>query len=432
MHLLKRRQLLTGLAATSALLACARENNGASVAPDPTPRDEWSRVRAEFELSSEWVHLGMFLLASHPRRVREAIERHRKALDDNPALYVEEHMDPTPVLEPASKYMGVKPDEIALTDSTTQGLGVLYGGLPLRSGDDVLTSTHDHYATHESLRFASLRSGATVRKVPLYETPSSATVKGMADAIAKAIQPATRIVAITWVHSSTGVKTPVRAIADVVAAANAKRTADKRILLCVDGVHGFGVEDASISEMGCDFFAAGTHKWMFGPRGTGVLWGRAELWSTLQPTIPDFGRASFEAWCAGAPPPPMTAERLSPGGFHSFEHRWAQGEAFEFHRSIGKAKIAARIHELNRALKQGLAAMKHVKLHTPLADEVSAGITTFEVSGITPKDVVKRLHAKKIIATTTPYVVSYARLAPGVLNSPADVEAALREIRAMG
>jgi selenocysteine lyase/cysteine desulfurase len=433
MHLVKRRQFLASVAATSTLLGCAREQANASAAPDPgAARDEWSRVRAEFELSSDWVHLGLFLLTSHPRRVREAIERHRKALDDNPALYLAEHMYSTPVLKSASEYMGVKPEEIALTDSTTQGLGVLYNGLPLRSGDEVVTSTHDHYATHESLRFAALRSGATVRKVPLYDAPSSATVKGMTDAIAKALQPATRAVALTFVHSGTGVKTPVRAIADVLAAANARRTADKRILLCVDGVHGLGVEDVTMPDLGCDFFAAGTHKWMFGPRGTGVLWGRTELWPTMQPTIPDFGFTSYHAWLADAAPPPITAERMSPGGFHSFEHRWALGEAFEFHKSIGKAKIGARIHELNRAAKQGLAAMKHVKLHTPIADEVSAGMTIFEVSGIPPKEVVKRLQAKRIIATTTPYVVSYARLAPGVLNSPADVEAALREIRAMG
>jgi selenocysteine lyase/cysteine desulfurase len=430
--LVKRRQFLAGVAATSTLLGCGHEQAAAKTDPTvPTPRDEWGKVRAEFELSNDWVHLGMFLLASHPRRVREAIERHRKALDDNPALYLEDHMDPSPVLKPAAEYMGVKPEEIALTDSTTQGLGVMYGGLPLRSGDDIVTSTHDHYSTHESLRFAAQRSGATVRKVPLYDAPSSANVKGMTDAIAKAIQAATRVVAITFVHSGTGVKTPVRAIADVVAAANSKRTADKRILLCVDGVHGFGVEDITMPDLGCDFFAAGTHKWMFGPRGTGVLWGRAEHWPAMQPTIPDFGFASFQGWLAGAAPSPITAERMSPGGFHSFEHRWSLGEAFEFHKSIGKSKITARIHELNRQAKQGLAAMKHVKLHTPLADEVSAGMTCFEVAGIPVKEVVKRLHAKKIVATTTPYVTSYARLAPGVLNSPSDIEAALREIRAM-
>ena len=49
----------------------------------------------------------------------------------------------------------------------------------------------------------------------------------------------------------------------------------ERVLLCVDGVHGFGVEETSPAELGCDLFAAGCHKWLFGPRGTGLLWGRA-------------------------------------------------------------------------------------------------------------------------------------------------------------
>jgi len=133
----------------------------------------------------------------------------------------------------------------------------------------------------------------------------------------------------------------------------------------------------------------------------------------------------------GEPPPPTTADMMTPGGFHSFEHRWAVGEAFEFHMELGKAKIQRRIHELNRQCKEGLSAMKHVTLHTPLADEVSAGIVTFEVQGHEPKAVEEHLLKKKIVASTTPYAVSYARLAPAVFNSPADVDRALSEVRAL-
>ena len=428
---LKRRQFLTGLAATSIWAGCGRGSDPAA-APEPAPSDEWARIRAEFSLAPDWVHLAGFLLASHPRRVREAIERHRRALDENPAHYVEKQMfDAKAVLVPAAAYMGVKPDELALTDSTTMGLAILYNGLPLRTGDEVVTTAHDHYATHESLRLATERAGATLRKIELYKRGSEATVGAMVDAVKKAITQATRVVAITWVHSSTGVKTPVRAIGDVIGKANATRPANARILFCVDGVHGFGVEDANTSELGCDFFAAGTHKWMFGPRGTGVLWGRSELWPLLKPTIPHFGMAAYQAWMKGVAPPATTADMMTPGGFHSFEHRWALGEAFEFHRAIGKAKIAARIHELNRQCKQGLARMKHVTLHTPMADDVSAGIVTFEVAGLEPDDVVSRLAKKRIIATTTPYATSYARLAPGLLNSPADVDTALEEVGAL-
>ena len=86
-----------------------------------------------------------------------------------------------------------------------------------------------------------------------------------------------------------------------------------------------------MSALGCDFFAAGTHKWIFGPRGTGVLWGRSELWSEVVPMIPAFVNVD-------APPPAVV---FAPGGFHSFEHRWALDEDIpRFTGAIGKARIA--------------------------------------------------------------------------------------------
>lgn len=428
----KRRHFLAGLAlTTTGAIGCGNAASAAPLGPATPAGDEWQRIRAEFELAPGWAHLGGFLLASHPRRVREAIERHRRALDENPVFYLEHHQHTAPVLDAAAAYLGAKPGEIALTDSTTMGLATLYGGLQMRAGDDIVTTTHDHYATHESLRLAAERSGAVVRRVPLYDRASTVTAGAMADAIAKAIRPETRLVAVTWVHSSTGVKTPVRAIADVVAKANSGRAAKDRVLLCVDGVHGFGVDDVTMEGLGCDFFVAGCHKWIFGPRGTGLIWGKADLWPLLRPTIPHFGAGGYGAWMKGTAPPPTTADMMTPGGFHSFEHRWALGEAFELHRAIGKAKVAARIHELNRQCKEGLAAMKHVTLHTPRADELSAGIITFEVAGLDPRQVVKRLEERRVIATTTPYATSYARLAPGLINGPEDVEAALREVRAL-
>lgn len=187
-----------------------------------------------------------------------------------------------------------------------------------------------------------------------------------------------------------------------------------------------------MADLGCDFFIAGTHKWMFGPRGTGIVWGKAELWPLLRPTIPHFGAAAFDAWLRGEAPPPTTADMMTPGGFHTFEHRWALGEAFELHLSLGKRKVAERIHELNRQCKEGLAKMPHVTLHTPLADDVSAGIVTFDVAGLSPAEVVRRLHAERIVASTTPYARSHARLAPSLLNSPAEIDRALAAVAALG
>ena len=430
---LPRRSLLEGLLALGAA-GCAASETATAASDRPQPRpptDAWQRVRGEFEVSPAWIHMASFLLASHPRPVREAIEALRRELDDNPAHALDAHEDPAPVREAAAAYMGVRAEEIALTGSTTMGLASLYLGLPLRAGDEVLTTVHDHYSTHESLRFAAERTGAKVRKIALYERSSAASAAEMARAIEVAITPATRVVAITWVHSSTGVRTPVRAIAEVVARANLGRAPGDRVVCCVDGVHGFGVEDVTMADLGCDFFSAGCHKWIFGPRGTGVLWGRAELWPMLRPSIPHFGQEGYGAWLQGRPAPPTTANMMSPGGFHAFEHRWALPAAFAFHRRIGKARVADRIHALNRQCKEGLQGMRHVTLHTPVDDAISAGLVCFEVAGMTPAAVVERLRERKIVASITPYATRYARVAPSLLNSEADVEAVLREIRAL-
>ena len=182
-----------------------------------------------------------------------------------------------------------------------------------------------------------------------------------------------------------------------------------------------------MSSLGCDMFAAGCHKWLFGPRGTGVLFATPAGWVVSTPSIPSFDRI----WRKGAQLPP--AAEMTPGGFHSFEYRWALAEAFRFHSGIGKARIAKRIHQLNEQCRRGLAVMRHVELLTPLSGEVSAGLVCFNVSGMKDTEVVARLKEKKIIASTTPraYGVDCARFAPSLLTSPSDVEACLRAVRAL-
>ncbi|HYX87746.1 MAG TPA: aminotransferase class V-fold PLP-dependent enzyme [Gaiellaceae bacterium] len=382
----------------------------------------WHAVRSQFRLRRDRVHLGAFLLASHPAPVRRAIERHRRALDADPVGYLHRQwtLREALVLQAAARYTGGHAADIALTDSTTMGLALLYNGIHVRPGEELLTSTHDFFVTHDALRLRAERAGAKLKRVELYERGEAASADEIVRRIAAAVTPRTRVVALTWVHSSTGVKLPIRRIAAALARLNRGRGQAERILFCVDGVHGFGIESTRLPDLGCDFFAAGCHKWLFGPRGTGIVWGRPSAWPHVTHTIPSFTDT-------GTPGSAMT-----PGGFHSFEHRWALAEAFAFHRRIGKARVAARTHTLNRQLKAGLAAMRHVTVHTPRSDSLSAGLVCFEVRGLSPQQVVDRLLARGIVATVTPYTPSYARLAPSILNRPAEIQRAVRAIRALG
>ena len=402
--------------------------------------DDWARVRAQFRLSKEYAHLAGFYIASHPAPVREAIEAYRRALDENPFLAVEHALFETEaenlqrkVREEVASYLGARQEEIALTQNTTAGLALIYHGLTLKPGEEILVTTHDHVVHHESIRLASERNGASVRRIPLFDEASTATAEGIVARVGEAIRPATRVLGITWVHSSTGIRLPVRRIAAAVAEANKQRGDSERVLLVVDGVHGLGAVDETVAELGCDFFSAGTHKWMFAPRGTGIVWARPEAWARVRPLIPSFSDMElYEAWKENRPPHgPNVANRVTPGGFQAFEHQWAMGAAFRMHRQIGRARVAGRIRELNERCKQGLAATPRVKLHTPRDAALSAGVCCFEVEGMKPDDVVRGLLARKIIASSSPYAVSYARLSAGLMNTAEEVDRAVAGVRAL-
>jgi len=434
--MLTRRSFLRSASATVAVTGFAPRAIASAMKFDPT---SWSSIRAQFALDPALTNFSTFLLASHPRPVREAIARHARLLDRDAKRYLDRQeamgAAESRVRSAAAQYLDAAADEIALTDSTTMGLGLLYGGVRLEQDAELLTTTHDFFSTHESLRLRALRTGARLRRIRLYQNARTASVDEIVSAVQNGITPQTRVLAMTWVHSSTGVKLPIGAIANLVTSINRDRSAAERVLLCVDGVHGFGIEAATPRELGCDFLVSGCHKWLFGPRGTGVIWGQADAWNAVMPTIPTFDGRAFGPWLEGRDPPPggipglSNAAAMTPGGYHSFEHRWALAEAFSFRQRIGRARVAARTHALAQRLKGGLAELRSVRLVTPQSSELSSGLVCFEVDGHDPSEFVSRLYTRaRIVASVTPYSERYVRLGPSMLNTPNEVDRVVRAV----
>jgi isopenicillin-N epimerase len=446
---LTRRTLLGGALSLPAVawLAGCGANNGApeqDLADTGVPvltaagrsggSRSWRRVRGLFELEPDVRHLSVFLLAPHSQPVRRAIDRYRRGFDRNPRPYLEanEAKAEQRVAAAAASHLGTSSDLVALTDSTTMGLALLIGGMRLTPGDEVLVTAHDHYAARESARYAADRAGATVRTIELYppQAPEQASVRGILTAVQQGIGPATRLVVMTWVHSASGIRLPVRDIADIVARANASRAPADRALLIVDGAHGLGTGPASVADLGCDALVAGCHKWLLGPRGTGIAWARPEAWARLRPMIPSFDDRLFGPWIDGKIGTAPGGATFTPGGYHSFEHRWALNEAFDLHARIGARRIARRISTLSAQLRDGLSNAPKIRLHVPRESRLHSGVVCFSVDGVDPYDAIDRLYARnRVSASVTPYAVPLVRLGTCWVNTEAEVEAGIRAVR---
>ncbi|OLF52998.1 aminotransferase class V-fold PLP-dependent enzyme [Pseudomonas chlororaphis] len=380
---------------------------------------QWAQLRQLFDLDPNYVHLSNFLITSHPRPVREAIEKYRAVLDSNPALAMDYDTQYTwkreaQVRESVGRYLQIKPAQVALTGSTTEGLALMYGGIHVRPEQEILTTVHEHYSTRNALKYRTERDGTQVRGIELFKSAHRMSTDEVLGNIERNIRPNTRVLGMTWVQSGSGVKLPIGEIGKLVDRHNRNRDERDRILYCVDGVHGLGVEDITFADLNCDFFVAGTHKWMFGPRGTGIFCSRSEKLEHLTPMVATFSENQD------------FATTMSPGGYHSFEHRWAVDQAFELHMRLGKANIQSRIHQLNSYLKQRLQELPGIELVTPLSPEHSAGFTFFRGQGLDTDATAAWLIENRILVDAVDRDAGpVVRMAPGVLNDEADLDRAL-------
>lgn len=381
-----------------------------------TPEDPWTGLKQLFDQDPSYLHFANFLVTSHPRPVREAIERYRAQIDRNPGLAMDWDLQETwkregQVREWAGRYLKATPAQIALTGSTSEGLAMIYGGIHVRPDQEILTTVHEHYATEFSLDFRVRKEATRVRRIKLFEHAQQVSADEVLGTLQRNIRPDTRVLGMTWVHSGSGVKLPIAEIGKLVTEHNRNRDEQDRLLYVVDGVHGFGVENLDFPDMHCDFFIAGTHKWMFGPRGTGLVCARDAQSPHVTPMVPTFSEdRDF-------------ATRMTPGGYHAFEHRWAADEAFKLHLQLGKAQVQARIHALNTELKEQLLTLPQVELVTPRSPELSAGFTFFRIKGQDSDAVAAYLlHNRVVIDAVDRDVGPVIRTAPGLLNSSDEIQ----------
>jgi len=390
-----RRQFLSmigkgvGLAAlSSATVAALLEDLHAAtkriehLSPEQAAMDEdfWFEIQQAFSITRGITNLNNGGVSPSPRIVTEALVRYTWQQEDVTAYTMWQILEPQceTVRTGLAEIFGCDREEIAITRNASESLEILLMGMDLKSGDEILTTTQDYPRMLTTLRQREAREGLVLKmiKVPIApEHLDDITVE-----FEKAITPKTRIILISHVINITGQIMPVKSICQLARS--------KGVEVIVDGAHSFAHFDFKQSDLACDYYGTSLHKWLFAPKGTGLLFVKRDKIEKIWPL--------------------MAAEKTQKDNIRKFEEigthpaapRLAIGEAILFHNGIGAKRKEERLRYLSRYWMNKLKDLPNVRFHTSWQPNQSCGIANVEIVGVDPGALSGYLMDKHKIFTT--------------------------------
>ncbi|MFN2501104.1 MAG: aminotransferase class V-fold PLP-dependent enzyme [Pyrinomonadaceae bacterium] len=342
--------------------------------------DYWSTIQQAFSVTRGIVNLNNGGVSPSPRIVTEAFVRYTWQQEDATAYTMWQILEPQSetIRTGLAEIFGCSPEEIAITRNASESLEILLMGMDLRSGDEILTTTQDYPRMLTTLKQRELREGLKLNLIKIPLAPKN--VNDIAAAFERAITPRTKLILISHQINLTGQINPVKKVCDMARA--------RGIETIVDGAHSFAQFDFKRDDLGCDYFGTSLHKWIYAPKGTGMLYVRKEkipkVWALM--ASEDRNRNDIRKY-----------EEI---GTHSAAMRLAIGEAILFHNAIGGKRKEERLRFLSRYWMDRLKAVPKVGFNTSFDPKQSCAIANFKMEGIDPVAVGSHLMSKHKIFTT--------------------------------
>lgn len=302
------------------------------------PDDEvyWRKVRDLFYVADDVLFLNNGSLGLSHRAVVEAMYRHLLESEASRARKYGEYpwWGYGPTLEIRKKvatFIGADSEEIALTRNATEGMNTVASGLELQAGDEVLMSNQEHPGGRGPWYQRAKRYGITVKEFEVPASPRSPAE--ILERLEAAISPRTKVISVSHITTITGGMLPVKDIAALARSRN--------IVSVFDGAHAIGQVPLDMHDIGCDYYATSPHKWLYAPKGTGVLYCRKGMAEKL--------------WCHTASGTwdqrELGCERLTNIGTSNYSLLVGLVAAIEFQERLSKDLIAERGRYLNNYLR---------------------------------------------------------------------------------
>src|SRR4026209_2175318 len=275
-----------GLAAlsTPTIAALLKEVEAASrsvahLTPEQVAMDEdyWSVCLNSFTVTRCVVNLNNGGVSPSPRIVTEALVRYIWQQEDATAYTMWQLLEPQSGTNRTglAEIFGCDREEIAITRNASESLEILLMGMDLKSGDEILTTTQDYPRMLTTLRQREKREGLTLKLIKIPIPPKN--LDEITAAFERGITSRARLLLVSHQVNITGQITPVKAVCEMARA--------RGIETIVDGAHSFAQFNFKQSDLGCDYFGTSLHKWLYAPKGTGLLYIKRDKIEKIWPLM---------------------------------------------------------------------------------------------------------------------------------------------------
>jgi selenocysteine lyase/cysteine desulfurase len=365
------------------------------------------QCRAEFPVTQSCIYMNHAAVAPVSRRVRKAMVGLLEDVHHFGSAHWDRWVDAYAATRRAvAQLLGAEPAEIAFVKNTSEGISLFTNGLDWQRGDEVVSLEGEFPANYYPWQLLETK-GVALRLV------KNEYGRFSLDAIAQALGPRTRVVAVSFVQYLSGFRLDLNALGGLCAAHNA--------LLFVDAIQGLGVFPLDVRRAHIAGLAADGHKWLTGPEGAGLLFIRKDLIDSIQPTT--IGWMNFRRWMDFTSRD-LTwrddARRYEPGSLNTVGI-YGLGAALNLLLEIGVENIAERVLDLTDRLRAGLKRQGHRVFGPDLRAECS-GIVSFVPRSQTAEQVANLLREEGIIVSARCGMV---RVSPHFYNSEAEIDCLL-------
>jgi cysteine desulfurase/selenocysteine lyase len=261
--------------------------------------------------------------------------------------------------------------EVVLLRGTTEAVNLVaqsYGRRHVGSGDEVLVTGLEHHSNIVPWQLLCEEKGAVLRVAPIDDAGEVDV-----DAFERLLSPRTRVVSFAHVSNALGTVLPVRRLTELAHAAGA--------VVVVDGAQAAPHLAVDVQAIGCDFYAFSGHK-VYGPSGSGALWGRAALLEAMPPWQGGgdmIASVTFERSTWNELPYKFEA------GTPNIAGTIALGAAIDWVEGVGLDAIAAHEADLLRHGTELLSSLPGLRLVGTAREK--AGVLSFVLDGVHPHDV---------------------------------------------